>query len=79
MHSERVTVSLPSDVLAGARRAVAEGAAPSVSAYVADALRVRQTKAEALSALEQALGGRPSDEDLDTVRHRWGLPARSSA
>lgn len=57
MSAERVTVSLPPELVAQARRAVAEGSAESVSAYIAEALRARQDKARALAELEQVLGG----------------------
>jgi antitoxin ParD1/3/4 len=73
MTAERVTVSLPPDVLSGAREAVAAGAAESLSAFVADALRNQLTRARALAELERVLGGRPPREVLDTVRRDLGL------
>lgn len=45
----KLSVSVPADVLAAAEKAVAEGQAPSLSAYVTDALRTR--------AIEQKKGG----------------------
>lgn len=59
MSAERVTVSLTSEVLARVRGAVAAGEAESVSAHVAQALVARRSKAEALSRLDEVLGGRP--------------------
>ncbi|GAA1212690.1 hypothetical protein [Pseudonocardia alaniniphila] len=73
MTAERVTVSLPPDVLSSAREAVAAGAAESLSAFVADALRNQLTRAHALAELERVLGGRPPREVLDTVRRDLGL------
>ncbi|GAA3047280.1 hypothetical protein GCM10010464_09450 [Pseudonocardia yunnanensis] len=73
MTAERVTVSLPPDVLSSAREAVAAGAAESLSAFVADALRNQLTRARALAELERVLGGRPPREVLDTVRRDLGL------
>jgi antitoxin ParD1/3/4 len=73
MTAERVTVSLPPDVLSGAREAVAAGAAESLSAFVAEALRNQLTRARALAELERVLGGRPPREVLDTVRRDLGL------
>jgi Arc/MetJ-type ribon-helix-helix transcriptional regulator len=73
MTAERVTVSLPPDVLSSAREAVAAGAAESLSAFVAEALRNQLTRARALAELERVLGGRPPREVLDTVRRDLGL------
>jgi antitoxin ParD1/3/4 len=75
MSAERVTVSLPAELVARARAAVTSGEAASVSAYVAEAMRARAEKADALGRLEAALGGRPPLEDLNAVRARWGLPS----
>jgi Arc/MetJ-type ribon-helix-helix transcriptional regulator len=77
MTSERVTVSLPPELVDGVREAIAEGAAPSVSAFVADALRTQLSRARALAELERAIGGRPPQEALDAVRRNLGLPARA--
>jgi antitoxin ParD1/3/4 len=73
MTVERVTVSLPPELLADARSAVAAGAADSLSAFVAEAVRTQLTRARALAELERVLGGRPPREVLDTVRHDLGL------
>jgi antitoxin ParD1/3/4 len=73
MTAERVTVSLPPELLAAARAAVAAGAAESLSAFVAAALRSQLSRARALTQLERVLGGRPPQETLDTVRRDLGL------
>jgi metal-responsive CopG/Arc/MetJ family transcriptional regulator len=75
MNARRVTVSLPSDLLGDVRGAVAAGAAESLSAFVADALRSQLCRARALAELEQALGGRPPDAALEQVRRDLGLAA----
>ncbi|MEJ2871016.1 hypothetical protein WCD74_24850 [Actinomycetospora sp. OC33-EN08] len=79
MSAERITVSLPAEVVAAARTAVEAGAAESVSAYVAQALSARQSKARALAQLEDALGGRPPVEALNAARAQLGLPLLPTA
>lgn len=77
MTADRVTVSLDPELLADARAAVAAGEAESLSAYVADALRIKRDRTRALAELEQALpGGRPPQEVLDQVRRDLGLARR---
>ncbi|MGH3813294.1 MAG: hypothetical protein ACRDUV_12675 [Pseudonocardiaceae bacterium] len=73
MTAERVTVSLPPEVLDDARGAVAAGAAESLSAFVAEALRNQLSRANALAALERMLGGPPPREALEAVRRDLGL------
>ena len=75
MTAQRVTVSLPPDLLADARGAVAAGAAESLSAFVAEALRGHLARTRALAELERVLGGRPPQDVLDTVRRDLGLAA----
>ncbi|HET9253717.1 MAG TPA: ribbon-helix-helix domain-containing protein [Pseudonocardiaceae bacterium] len=77
MTAERITVSLPPDVLAGAKSAVQAGAADNLSAFVADALRERLSRAQALTELARVLGGPPPLEARAAVRRAWGLPAPS--
>ncbi|HET8663551.1 MAG TPA: hypothetical protein VFM08_04480 [Nocardioides sp.] len=62
--TSKIAVSLPDELVGDARRAVSEGRAASVSAYVADAMRNagrRETLADVLDAWEAELGS-PSDE-----------------
>jgi Arc/MetJ-type ribon-helix-helix transcriptional regulator len=73
MTAERVTVSLPPHLLGDARAAVASGAAESLSAFVAAALRTQLARARALTELERVLGGRPPQQVLDAVRQDLGL------
>ncbi|MGH3821833.1 MAG: hypothetical protein ACRDRA_03165 [Pseudonocardiaceae bacterium] len=75
MTVERITVSLPPDVLAGARGAVNAGAADNLSAFVADALRERLSRTQALAELARVLGGPPPREARVAVRRAWGLSA----
>ena len=74
MTVQRVTVSLPAELLRDARAAVDGGAAESLSAFVAGALRTQLSRSRALSELERVLGGRPPQDVLDTVRRDLGLP-----
>jgi antitoxin ParD1/3/4 len=74
MTAQRVTVSLPPDLLRDVRTAVDNGAAESLSAFVADALRTQLSRARALAELERVLGGRPPQDVIDSVRRDLGLP-----
>jgi antitoxin ParD1/3/4 len=74
MTTETVTVSLPPQLLGDARAAVASGAAVSLSAFVAGALRSELSRTHALADLERVLGGRPPQYALDAVRRDLGLP-----
>lgn len=62
----KIAISLPDDLVAQARRAVAEGRAGSVSAYVAAALaeRGRRESLVAVLAGMNAELGPPADEDV---------------
>jgi hypothetical protein len=71
-------VSLPPEILAGARGAVDAGAADSLSAFVADALRDRLSRTQALAELARVLGGPPPLEARAAIRRAWGLPAPSA-
>jgi antitoxin ParD1/3/4 len=79
MTAERVTVSLPPEILAAARRAVDDGRAASLSAFVADALDTQLARARGLADLETVLHGRPPQQALDAVRRDLGLAPRSGA
>lgn len=65
----KITVSLPDEAVAAARQAVKEGRAPSVSAYVAEALDRTYGARRPLALLVAdmiAEGGEPSAE-----AYRW--------
>jgi len=72
----KITVSLPDDAVADAKRAVEEGRAASVSAYVAEALDraygKRRPLAELLAEMTAA-HGELSAEDLEWARKAIGL------
>jgi antitoxin ParD1/3/4 len=78
MHMERVTVSLPAEVAAAARQVVESGDAPSLSAYVAGAVRARLAQERGLAELAKLFGGPPPAEALDAVRRDFGLPPRDA-
>ena len=70
----RIGISLPDDVLADVKAAVARGEAASVSAYVADALRERaegRPLMELLGKWYDELES-PSDADYDWARQALG-------
>lgn len=70
----KVAVSLPADLVAGAERAVAEGQAASVSAYVSEALAERAKRdrlVEVLDAMDRELG-RPRARDRAWARRVLG-------
>ncbi|MDN5914418.1 MAG: ribbon-helix-helix domain-containing protein [Pseudonocardia sp.] len=79
MSAERVTVSLPPELLDDARGVVNAGQAASLSAFVADALRTQLSRARGLAELERALGGRPPQDAFDAVRRDLGLPPGTTA
>jgi antitoxin ParD1/3/4 len=75
MTTVKIAVSLPPEQVEEAKRAVQEGRAPSVSAYVAEALSQRQ-RADTLAALLEELvaeHGEPSPADYDWAMRALGL------
>lgn len=76
MTSAKVAISLPKDVLTRARAAVRRGAAPSLSAYVGQALEEKVTEDELFEMLDEMLGetgGPPTPQEI-----RWANTALSS-
>ncbi|MGH8930312.1 MAG: toxin-antitoxin system antitoxin subunit [Egibacteraceae bacterium] len=71
----KIAVSLPDDLVVVARRAVAEGRAASVSAFVAGALEEQGRYADLASLLAEmaAEAGPPTAEDRAWARHALGL------
>jgi Arc/MetJ-type ribon-helix-helix transcriptional regulator len=70
-----IAITLPQQQIAIARRAVAEGRAASVSAYISQAM-ARRDSDEALAATlakAHAGTGTPSNTDQDWARHALGL------
>lgn len=74
--TSKITVSLPDEAVTEARRAVKEGRAASVSAYIADALDRTYGKRRPLSeavAEMVAATGEPTARDLAWARRAMGL------
>jgi Arc/MetJ-type ribon-helix-helix transcriptional regulator len=75
MATVRIALSLPAEVVEAATRAVEAGRAPSISAYVAQAL-ARQERADSLAELLDELvaqHGEPSSADSAWARRALGL------
>ncbi len=71
----KIAVSLPDDLVAAARQAVADGRAASVSAFVANAIE-EHGRYEQLAVLlsEMAIeAGAPTEEDRVWAREALGL------
>ncbi|MBN9099730.1 MULTISPECIES: hypothetical protein [unclassified Pseudonocardia] len=68
MRTERVTVSLPADLLAEAREAVTRGASTSLAAYIAEAMGARQMRERSLAVLADLYGGPPPPDELAQAR-----------
>jgi antitoxin ParD1/3/4 len=73
MRTERLTVSLPAELVAEARDAVRRGAARSISAYIADAMSARQLRDRSLAALADLYGGPPPPDELAEARRTLRL------
>lgn len=68
----RVTITMPEPLLARIKEAVRQGAAASVSAYVAEHLVHNNTLDDVLAEMVLR-GGAPTQEDYDTVDAALGL------
>lgn len=79
MRTEQVTVNLPADLVAAARAAVAHGVAPSVSAYIAEAMSARQLRERSLATLAVLYGGPPPPDELDEARRTLRLVPPAAA
>ena len=73
MRSERLTVTLPAEMVTEARDAVRRGSAASLSAYVAEAVAARQSRDRSLAALSDLYGGPPPPAELDAARRSLRL------
>jgi len=71
----KIAVSLPDEQVEAARAAVAEGRAPSVSAYVSEALARRSAEEELLELLDEdeAAGEPVTDEHRAWARQALGV------
>ena len=68
MRTERVTVSLPADLVAEARDAVARGASASLAGYIAEAMTGRRLREQSLAVLADLYGGPPPPDELAQAR-----------
>lgn len=76
MTREKIAITLPEEQVAEARRAVAEGRAASVSAYISQALGRRSAEedmAEVIAEIYAASGGPPTEEEREWARRMLGL------
>ncbi len=78
MRTERVTVSLPAELVAEARDAVRNGTAPSISSYIAEAVSARQLRDRSLAALADLYGGPPPPDELAEARRTLRLVRRAA-
>ncbi|MEA2900382.1 MAG: hypothetical protein QOH36_269 [Actinomycetota bacterium] len=71
----KIAISLPDEQVAAARQAVADGRAPSVSAYIAQTIAERLEYEDVATLLaEMAAATRaPDDEDRRWARRALGL------
>lgn len=73
---ERVSITVDADVAQVGRQAVADGAAPSFSAWVNEALRREATRLRRLAAMDEAIAafeaehGVITDEEVEATK-RW--------
>jgi Arc/MetJ-type ribon-helix-helix transcriptional regulator len=76
-----IAVTLPTQQIASARRAVAEGRAASVSAYIAQAMDRWDADEELARSLAKAHAGRgqPSPADREWARRALGLDGAQGA
>ncbi len=79
MRTERVTVSLPAELMAEARNAVRRGTARSISAYIAEAVSTRQLRDRSLAALADLYGGPPPADELAEARRALRLVPPATA
>jgi Arc/MetJ-type ribon-helix-helix transcriptional regulator len=76
MTRQKIAITLPEEQVAAARRAVAEGRSPSVSAYISQALARRDADEELAETLAEiyAEAGQPTAADRAWARRALGLP-----
>jgi antitoxin ParD1/3/4 len=79
MRTERLTVSLPAELVAEARNAVRRGTARSISAYIAEAMSARQLRERSLAALADLYGGPPPPDELAEARRALRLVRPAAA
>jgi len=73
---EKIAVSIPTHLVAKARRAVKQGESPSVSAFVAHAVEQKVMRDELEAMLDEWLeetGGPPTPEERRRARRKLAL------
>ena len=78
----RIAIRLPRAAVESARRAVKEGRAPSVSAYIVEAIDAREKQKSLDELLDEWLeesGGPPTAAERRWARKKLGLPVRRSS
>lgn len=77
MTRRKIAITLPEEQVAAAQQAVAQGRAPSVSAYISQALARRDADDELQEMLAEiyAQTGPPTDADRAWARQALGLDA----
>lgn len=73
---EKIAVSVPSHLVAKARRAVKQGEAPSVSAYIAEAVEQKVMRDELDRMLDEWLaesGGPPTPAERRRAREKLAI------
>lgn len=75
MTREKIAITLPKEQVAAARRAVAEGRSPSVSAYISQALARRDADEELAETIAEiyAETGPPTETEREWARQALGL------
>jgi len=75
MTRQKIAITLPEEQVEAARRAVAEGRAASVSAYISQALARRDADEELMEAIAEvyAQSGPPTNADREWARRALGL------
>lgn len=75
MTRQKIAITLPEEQVAAARRAVAEGRATSVSAYISQALTRRSAEEEMAEIIAEiyAQTGAPTEEDRAWARRVLGV------
>ena len=75
MTRQKIAITLPEEQVAAARRAVAEGRAASVSAYISQALARRTAEEEMAEIIAEiyAQAGEPIEEDRAWARRVLGV------
>jgi Arc/MetJ-type ribon-helix-helix transcriptional regulator len=82
MTRAKIAVTIPKPLLSAARRAVKEGRADSVSAYVTDALREKAKLDDLAAMLDEMLaetGGPPTKHERREAERMLGLRSRRTS